>query len=111
MNGLNYARLPLRLGHSFEGAGIVVMMPDFPDVGDYGERLAGSPVLERSCSYLCRCPCSGLAGHRVGLFGFAIGFLAWLANVNRALEVSAVFDADTLRHHVAGERAFAPDVH
>src|ERR1700756_3018662 len=35
---------------------------------------------------------------------------AWLADVDAALEEGAIFDRDALRDHVAGQRAFAPDV-
>src|SRR5271167_709675 len=50
-------------------------------------------------------------GRRTCLLGFTVGLLAGFANVNPALEISAVFDADALRDHVPGERAFAADVH
>src|SRR5208337_980081 len=50
-------------------------------------------------------------GRRTGLLGFAISLLAGLADINPALEIGAVFDADALRDHVSRERAFAPDVH
>src|SRR4051812_11165476 len=36
--------------------------------------------------------------------------LIWLLDVDAALEEGAVFDADALRDHVAGERAFVADV-
>src|SRR5512146_3558171 len=40
-----------------------------------------------------------------------LDLLAGLADVDPALEEGAVFDADALRHDVAGKRTFVADVH
>src|SRR5581483_3404856 len=42
---------------------------------------------------------------------FAVGFLAGLANVNPALEESAVLNGDALSHDVASKRALVANVH
>ena len=57
---------------------------------------------------------------RLGFFGFgfsggcrsdgALGFVAWLADVDAALEEGAVFDGDAGGDDVAGEGTFAADV-
>src|SRR4051794_39603800 len=43
--------------------------------------------------------------------GFAIHFLASLANIDATFEVSAILDADALSHDVARERAIRSDIH
>src|SRR5690242_1278336 len=50
--------------------------------------------------------CRGLDGDWL----LAVLLLSGLANVDAALEEGAIFDADALRHDVAGERAFVADV-
>src|SRR5205807_7346404 len=47
----------------------------------------------------------------LGFLGFAIGLLPGLANINAALEESAIFNGDALGDHVAGQRAFAADLY
>ena len=42
--------------------------------------------------------------------GAGLGFVAWLADVDAALEEGAVFDGNACGDDVAGERAFAADV-
>jgi hypothetical protein len=67
--------------------------------------------------------CRGFAVKRgeelSGFFGFcfggcrgngALGFVAWLADVDAALEEGAVFDRDASGDDVAGEGTFAADV-
>src|SRR6185437_2483021 len=72
--------------------------------GIFRVRRQRSSSLSRSCGQL-----GGLNGFHLGS---AVHFLlAGLANINAALEVSAVFDADALADHVAGKRAFVADVH
>ena len=46
----------------------------------------------------------------MGLTGCRLGFVAWLADVDAALEEGAVFDGDAGGDDVAGEGAFAADV-
>ena len=67
-------------------------------------------------AFLC-CLKSGLAffvfwlGGGGGCRGYgAFGFVAWLADVDAALEEGAVFDGDAGGDDVAGEGAFAADV-
>src|SRR6185312_8710956 len=50
--------------------------------------------------------CRGL--NRDGLL--AVLLLSGLANVDAAFEERAIFDADALRHDVAGERTFVADI-
>ena|ERR1035437_3399187 len=47
---------------------------------------------------------TGLAsGRRSGFLGFAIGFLPRSANIDAALEVSAIFNADALGDDISGQ--------
>jgi hypothetical protein len=47
---------------------------------------------------------------RGGCRGSALGFVAWLADVDAAFEEGAVFDGDACGDDVAGKRTFAADV-
>src|SRR5664280_2766615 len=69
------------------------------------------PFPERLHPGRCRRRTGLPRGRRSGFLGFAIGFLAGLADIDAALEVSAIFNADALGDDVAGERAFAAEVH
>jgi hypothetical protein len=73
-------------------------------------RLNSTVAMTPACGVFDRLRrCGSLRVFDVRLRLFA--FFAWLADVDAALEVGAVFDADALRDYVAGQRTFVADVH